>query len=66
LAVLRCTQCRILVDVASAFVARCSACGGPLDEAGTVPTMWDDDDVTERRPISYVDDLARRARRRQA
>jgi hypothetical protein len=65
LAVLRCTQCRILVDVATAHVARCAACGGPLAEFGPVPTIWDDDDPTDRRPITYVDDL-RRARRRQA
>ena len=60
LAVLRCTQCRILVDVASAHVARCAACGGPLAEAVAPPTVWDDEDPTERRPISYVADLARR------
>jgi len=60
LAVLQCTQCRILVDVASAHVARCAACGGPLAESSAPTTIWDDEDPTERRPISYLDDLKRR------
>jgi hypothetical protein len=64
LSVWRCHSCRILVDVSASSSLRCSACGGPL-ERGAAPatTVWDDDDPTERRPISYADDLARRARR---
>jgi len=62
LSVLRCQSCRILVDVSSASTARCSACGGPLEHASAPPTIWDDDDPTVRRPVDYVDQLARRSR----
>jgi hypothetical protein len=62
LSVLRCQSCRILVDVAPSSSMRCAACGGRLEEGAAPPTIWDDDDPTERRPISYVDELARRKR----
>jgi hypothetical protein len=62
LAVLRCTHCRILVDVATSSSTRCAACGGTLEEGGPIPTIWDDDDPTQRRPVDYFDQLASRAR----
>jgi len=63
LAVLRCTHCRILVDVASSSSRRCASCGGPLEHGAAPPTIWDDDDPTERRPIDYAAQLAKRAKR---
>jgi hypothetical protein len=63
LPVLRCTSCRILVDVAASSVARCAGCGGPLSKDAPASTIWDDDDPTERRPIDYFAQLASRARR---
>jgi hypothetical protein len=62
LSVLRCQSCRIIVDVASGTTLRCAACGGPLEHAAAPPTIWDDDDPTVRRPISYADNVARSSR----
>jgi len=63
LTVSRCQSCRLLVDVAPSSTMRCAACGGPLEHAGAPATIWDDDDPTVRKPISYADDVARHARR---
>lgn len=41
----------------------CAACGGPLERGAAPATVWDDDDPTVRKPISYAEDVARRARR---
>ena len=64
LPVLRCTSCRILVDVAASSAARCAGCGGPLSKDAPASTIWDDDDPTERRPIDYAARLASGAARR--
>ena len=61
--VLRCTQCRLLVDAAPASSRRCAACGGPLDEGAAPATIWDDDDPTERRPTDYAEQLVKRHKR---
>jgi hypothetical protein len=57
--VLRCVSCRLLVDVATSSSTRCAACGGLLEKGAPAPTIWDDDDPTERRPVDYADQLAR-------
>jgi hypothetical protein len=63
--VLRCTRCRLTVDVgaSSTPARRCAACGGPLESALAPATIWDEDAPTVRRPISYVNDAAARTRR---
>ncbi|MCU1278214.1 MAG: hypothetical protein JWM53_1760 [bacterium] len=53
----------MIVDIGASAVARCASCGGPLVAGGAPATVWDDDEPTERRPTSYVDELAARARR---
>jgi len=62
LSVLRCSSCRILVDVAPSSSRRCAACGGPLEHGLAEPTIWDDD-PTERRPTDYAEQLAKRHKR---
>ncbi|HEX8950626.1 MAG TPA: hypothetical protein VF945_02220 [Polyangia bacterium] len=62
MAVLRCSSCRMLVDVAPLSTLRCAACGGPLDHALADPSIWDDD-PTERRPADYAEQLAMRHKR---
>jgi hypothetical protein len=53
--VLRCANCRLLVDAVPSSAPRCAACGGPLEQRNKVThTIWDDDDPTERRPTDYV------------
>ncbi|HEY2749512.1 MAG TPA: hypothetical protein VGL86_33060 [Polyangia bacterium] len=62
MSVLRCQSCRILVDVSPSSTMCCAACGGPLEHGAPPATIWDDDDPTVRRPISYASDLPRHAR----
>jgi methionyl-tRNA synthetase len=62
LAVLRCTHCRIIVDVATSSADRCAACGRRLEPGCAPATIWDDDDPTERRPPDYFEQLARQRR----
>lgn len=53
----------MLVDVAPSSSRRCAACGGPLERGAAPPTIWDDDDPTERRPVDYAAQLAKRHKR---
>jgi len=53
-------SCRLLVDVATSSSARCAACGGLLENGAPAPTIWDDDDPTERRPTDYYKQLESR------
>jgi hypothetical protein len=47
----------MIVDVGTSAVARCASCGGPLVAGAAPPTVWDDDDPTERRSPDYFKQL---------
>jgi hypothetical protein len=62
--VFRCSQCRVIVDVARTSSLYCTSCGGALtlSESATTATVWDDDEPTARVPARDAAKLAEQGR----